>query len=80
MQFEIQCPFHGATETIELPDRDFSGEVLCPTPVPSRAGLGARLRVSIVDGKLISVEQVGLAPIPFDPVSVRSQSDDRSDP
>ena len=65
MQMEIQCPFHGAIETMEVPDRDFVGEILCSTPVASRAGLGARLRVSIVDGKLISVEQAVGPPRPF---------------
>jgi len=66
MQIEIQCPFHGAMETMELPDqRDFVGEILCSTPVASRAGLGARLRVRIVDGELISVEQAVGAPRPF---------------
>jgi hypothetical protein len=69
MQIEIQCPVHSTLETIELPDnyRDFGGEVLCATPIPSRAGLGARLRVTIVDGKLISVERAGGAPRPFPP-------------
>ena len=68
MQIEIPCPVHGTIETIELPDnyRDFHGEILCSTPM-ARAGLGARLGVSIVDGKLISVERAGGAPRPFEP-------------
>ncbi len=66
MQMEIECPFHGAMETMEVPDKsDFVGEILCSTPVASRAGLGARLRVRIVDGKLVSVEQAVKGPGPF---------------
>jgi len=58
MQLEIQCPTHGEIETLELPDsyKDFEGEVLCPVPMgPGRKG--ARLRIKVKDGKLISVEQ-----------------------
>jgi len=58
MQIEIQCPTHGEIETLELPDsyKDFHGEVLCPTP-GAGGRKGARLDITIVDGKLISVKQ-----------------------
>jgi len=62
MQLEIQCPLHGKIETLDLPDsyKNFEGEVLCPTPV-KRAGTGgmpgARLRIKVKDGALVSVEQ-----------------------
>lgn len=62
MQIEYQCPTHGEIETLELPDsyKDFHGEVLCPTPIV-RSGVanqrGARLDITIVDGKLFSVKQ-----------------------
>jgi len=38
--YEIQCPFHGAKETIEVPDSDdkhFEGEVACATLQPGSA-------------------------------------------
>jgi len=62
MQLEIQCPLHGEIETLELPDsyKDFEGEVLCPAPVTQRGTggrKGARLRIKVKDGKLISLEQ-----------------------
>jgi len=62
MQLEIQCPLHGEIETLELPDsyKDFEGEVLCPVPVTQRGTndrKGARLRIKVKDGKLISLEQ-----------------------
>jgi len=62
MQIEIQCPLHGKIETLELPDsyKDFHGEALCPSPV-TQSGTsgrkGARLDITIVGGKLISVKQ-----------------------
>jgi len=58
MQLEILCPLHGGIETLELPDgyKDFEGEVLCPVPVaPGRKG--ARLRIKVQNGVLVSVEQ-----------------------
>jgi len=61
MQLEIQCPQHGEIETLELPDsyKDFEGEVLCPIPVlqGGTRRKGARLRIKVEDGVLISVEQ-----------------------
>jgi len=62
MQLEIQCPLHGKIETLDLPDsyKNFEGEVLCPTPV-TQVGTsgrpGARLRIKVKDGALVSVEQ-----------------------
>jgi len=57
MQLEIQCPSHGKIETLELPDsyKDFEGEVLCPVPLAGRKG--ARLRIRVKGGVLVSVEQ-----------------------
>ena len=62
MQLEIQCPLHGVIETLDLPDgyKNFEGEVLCPTPVVLggvSGRTGARLRIKVKDGKLVSVEQ-----------------------
>jgi len=56
MQIEIQCPTHGAVETLELPDsyKDFEGEVSCSTKLPYHMR-GAKLRIKIKDGKLISL-------------------------
>jgi len=58
MQLEITCPTHGNIETLELPDsyKDFEGEVLCPVPV-GQMRQGARLRIKVKEGKLISLEQ-----------------------
>ena len=57
MTIEIQCPVHGALESIELPNsyENFEGEIVCPTP-----GVGGRkvhLRVKLVAGNLMSVER-----------------------
>jgi len=58
MQLEIMCPTHGNIETLELPDsyKDFEGEVPCPVPV-GQTGQGARLRIKVKEGKLISLEK-----------------------
>jgi len=58
MQLEIHCPTHGEIEVLELPDgyKDFEGEVLCPVPL-AQGRKGARLRIKVKEGKLISVEQ-----------------------
>ncbi len=57
-ELEIQCPLHGAIETLELPDgyKDFEGEVVCPTPVGGLTG-GAHLRIKIKDYRLVTVER-----------------------
>ena len=58
MEIEIQCPVHGAIEKIELPDgyREFVGEIACATPIPNHTR-GALLKITIVDGKLVSVQR-----------------------
>ncbi len=57
--YEIHCPFYGTKETIEVPDSDdknFDGEVACATLQPG--SLPVRLKVKIVDDKLVSLEHL----------------------
>ena len=56
--YEIQCPFHGTKETIEVPDTDdknFEGEVACGTLQPGSVPI--RLKVKIADDKIVSLGQ-----------------------
>ena len=56
--YDIQCPYHGNAETIEVPDSyddNFEGEVPC-----SRSQVGGvplRLKVKIVNNKIVSLER-----------------------
>ena len=56
--YDILCPYHGAMETIELPDSyddNYEGEVPC-----SRSRVGGvplRLKVKIVNNKIVSLER-----------------------
>ncbi len=59
MNTTVHCPFHGDIEDIEVPgyyvENGFKGQVRCN---PKKGDSTARLRIEIVGGQVISVEQV----------------------
>lgn len=64
-ELEIQCPFHGRSETLELPDsyfhdQGFDGEVPCVSGGLHAAGGGkgkGTLQIRIQLGKIVSVSR-----------------------
>ncbi len=55
MKYVIECPHHGKTETIEVPDdhkADFTGEVSCGDENAPKS-----LRIEIVRERLVEVDR-----------------------
>ncbi len=56
--YGISCPYHGNMETIELPDSyddNYEGEV--PYSRSQVGSVPLRLKVKIVNGKIVSLER-----------------------
>ena len=61
-KIEVHCPYHGTSESLEVPDEyyNFEGEVACPTSdnILDSDRKALILKVKLAGGKVVSVERV----------------------